>query len=177
MTTGDLINIVLLLLVVRQVRERRQDMRALLLPVVLVGAAAAYYLRSIPTGGNDVALVALCASLGVIMGGLGAALTHLRRDGAGVALARAGWAAASLWVVGVGARMAFAYAAEHGAGPSIGRFSLAHHITGANAWIAALVLMALADVLTRLLVVRLRAARLPGAVSRPESPAVVAVHS
>jgi hypothetical protein len=94
-----------------------------------------------------------------------------------VALARAGWLAAGLWIAGVGARLVFAWAAEHGAGPSIGRFSVAHHITGADAWVAALVIMALADVLTRTLVFRLRAARLAPAVADPSPAFGSAVHA
>jgi hypothetical protein len=47
-------------------------------------------------------------------------------------------------------------------GPALGRFSIAHHVTGSDAWVAALVMMALADVLTRLAVVYLRGRR-PGA--------------
>jgi hypothetical protein len=35
------------------------------------------------------------------------------------------------------------------------RFSIAHHITGSAAWVTALVMMALADVLTRLVVIYL----------------------
>ena len=68
-----------------------------------------------------------------------------------------------MWVAGVGARMAFAFAATHGAGPAIGRFSIAHQITGSGAWVAALVMMALADVLTRLAVVWMRGRRLAAA--------------
>jgi hypothetical protein len=56
--------------------------------------------------------------------------------------------------------MAFVFAATHGAGPAIAAFSIAHHITGPAAWTAALVMMALADVLTRLAVVYLRGRRL-----------------
>jgi hypothetical protein len=56
----------------------------------------------------------------------------------------------------VGARLAFAVAAGNGAGPAIARFSIAHHITGSAAWVAAIVMMALADVLTRLTVIYLR---------------------
>ena len=56
----------------------------------------------------------------------------------------------------MGARLAFAIAAGNGAGPAIARFSVAHHITGSAAWVAALVMMALADVLTRLVVIYLR---------------------
>jgi hypothetical protein len=52
--------------------------------------------------------------------------------------------------------MVFYFAATHGAGPAIAAFSIAHHITGSAAWTAALVMMALADVLTRLVTVYLR---------------------
>jgi len=68
-----------------------------------------------------------------------------------------------MWITGVGARMVFYFAATHGAGPAIARFSIAHHITGSAAWTAALVMMALADVLTRLAVVYLRGRRLTAA--------------
>ena len=65
-----------------------------------------------------------------------------------------------MWIGAVGARLAFAIAAGNGAGPALARFSTAHHITGSAAWEAALVLMALADVLTRLAVIYLRGRRL-----------------
>jgi len=65
-----------------------------------------------------------------------------------------------MWIGGVGARLAFAVAASNGAGPAIARFSVAHHNTGSAAWVAALVMMALADVLTRLAVIYLRGRRL-----------------
>ena len=65
-----------------------------------------------------------------------------------------------MWIGGVGARLAFAVAAGNGAGPAIARFSITHHITGSSAWVAALVMMALADVLTRLVVIWLRGRRL-----------------
>ena len=74
---------------------------------------------------------------------------------------QAGWVAAILWVVGIGARMGFAYASDHGSGPAIARFSAAHSITSADAWVAALVMMALAEVIARLAVLRLRARQLP----------------
>jgi len=38
-------------------------------------------------------------------------------------------------------------------------FSIAHDITSQNAWVAALVLMALAEVISRLFVIRIRGAR------------------
>ena len=72
-------------------------------------------------------------------------------------VARAGVVAAVFWVAGVGARMLFAYSSDHGAGPAIAHFSRTASITGADAWTAALVLMALAEVIARLVVVRVRA--------------------
>ena len=69
--------------------------------------------------------------------------------------------------------MAFAIAASNGAGPAIARFSIAHQITGSAAWVAALIMMALADVLTRLVVIYVRVtpavwpARPAGAVRTP----------
>ena len=126
-----LINALLVLLVVRQIREHQLDLRAL--------------------------------SAGAALGAVGGLATHLRVGGDGRPLGRAGVLAASMWIAGVGARMVFYFAATHGAGPAIARFSVAHHITGPGAWTAALVMMALADVLTRLAVVYLRGRRLtPG---------------
>jgi hypothetical protein len=79
----------------------------------------------------------------------------------------AGWRFAGVRRAGVGGRVgrgpagtAFYFAATHGAGPAIAAFSIAHHITGSAAWTAALVMMALADVLTRLAVVWIRGRRL-----------------
>lgn len=86
-----------------------------------------------------------------------------RRGRDGVALARAGWLAAILWVVGIGARMVFAYSSDHGGGPAIARFSAARSITSGQAWVAALVIMALVEVTTRLVTMRLRGRRLPAA--------------
>jgi hypothetical protein len=71
--------------------------------------------------------------------------------------------------------MAFAVAASNGAGPAIARFSIAHQITGSAAWVAALIMMALADVLTRLVVIYVRGRRLtaaPGALAAPAPAAV-----
>jgi hypothetical protein len=169
--TGYIINAILVLLVVRQIRESRLDLISLVLPVVLVAGAAAYYLRTVPTSGNDITLDLTLAAAGAALGGLCALATRLRRGSDGIALARAGALAAVLWVVGVGARMGFAFSSDHGAGPAIARFSVAHQITGTDAWVAALVMMALAEVSARLVVLRLRARRLPAADAAMRAPA------
>jgi hypothetical protein len=159
-----LINALLILLVVRQIREHQLGLRALAVPVLAV-AAAVMFLHSVPSGGSDIALDGLCVPAGAAMGATGGLATRLRPGAGRRPLGRAGVLAASTWITGVGARMAFYFAATHGAGPAIARFSIAHHITGPAAWTAALVMMALADVLTRLAVVCLRGRRLTGTIT------------
>jgi hypothetical protein len=167
--TDYIINAILVLLVLRQIRENRLDLVSLVLPVVLVGAAAAYYLHSVPVAGSDIALDLTLAAAGAILGVACALTTRMRRGADGVALARAGVAAAILWVVGIGSRMGFALYSSHGGSPAITRFSIAHDITSSAAWVAALVMMALAEVVARTLTLRLRALRLPAAQVRPRA--------
>lgn len=167
--TGYIINTILVLLVVRQMRDNRLDLANLVLPVVLVAAAAAYYLRTVPTAGHDVLLDVTLAATGAVIGALCALATYLRRGPDGTAISRAGLVAGVLWVLGIGARMGFAFYSDHGGGPAIARFSAAHQITSADAWLAALVIMALAEVLARLGILRLRARLLPAAgTAEPE---------
>lgn len=157
MTTTDyLIAAVLILLVVPQIRGTRLSMRNLVLPVVLVAAAAAYYLKSVPTQGHDVQLDIACGIAGAVLGiGCGAA-THFGRDRAGHVIAKAGFTAALLWIIGMAARTGFEYYATHGGAHAVADFSRTNQITGADAWTAALLLMALVQVLSRLVVIRLR---------------------
>jgi hypothetical protein len=166
------INALLVLLVIRQIREHPLDLRSMAIPVLAVGAAAVLFLHSVPLGGSDIALELACVLAGAAMGATGGLATHLRRGPDGRPLGRAGWLAAGMWVGGVGARLAFAVAANNGAGPAIARFSVANHITGPAAWIAALIMMALADVLTRLVIIYLRGRRL--ALSSPAPLARIA---
>jgi hypothetical protein len=164
------INAILVLMVIRQIREHPLDLRSMAPPVLAVGCAAVLFLHSVPTGGSDVVLELLCVSAGAVMGAIGGLATHLRVGTDGRPLGRAGWLAACMWVGGVGARMAFAVAATNGAGPAIARFSIAHQITGSPAWVAALIMMALADVLTRLAIIYLRGRRLAAGTAVARQP-------
>jgi hypothetical protein len=159
--TDYLINLALIGLVFLQIRDRRMDLRSLLIPVVAVALAAKYYLKGIPTGGHDPVLYVVLGGVGLLLGVACALATTVWRDSDGMAHSKAGLAAAILWVVGVGSRLAFEEYSTHGGTPSIVRFSIAHRITGSEAWVAALVLMALAEVISRLVVLRIRGARAP----------------
>jgi hypothetical protein len=159
MTTSEyLINAAFVLLVLRQARERRLDLRSFLVPLVILFLVARQYVHSLPTAGNDLVLVLALASVGLTLGILSGLATRVRAAGDGVALARVGWVAGVLLVAGIGARMVFAFAITHGAEPAVRSFSLSHQI-GAAAWPVALVSMAVFEVVTRLVIVQLRGRR------------------
>jgi hypothetical protein len=102
-----LINALLILLVVRQIREHQLDLRALAVPVLAVAAAALMFLHGVPSSGSDITLDLLCASAGAAMGAIGGLAARLRLGADGRPLGRAGVLAASMWIAGVGARMVF----------------------------------------------------------------------
>ncbi len=151
MTLTDwIIDLALLLIVFRQLREERLTARTLLLPLAIVGWVAHSYLHDIPTAGNDTVLVVLFAAVGVTFGIFGGLLTRVRTAGGQVYI-KATAGAAALWVISMGFRLGFAVWSTHSSGAAhLGHFSAAHDITSSQAWVAALVLMALGEVVVRL---------------------------
>ena len=174
MTTTDyILNAALVLLVVRQMKERRLDLRSALIPLVIVAIVGKNYLHTFPTAGNDLVLIGGLAAVGTTLGVISALVTHVRDGGEQGALSRAGWLAAGLWVLGIGARMGFAFATSHGFGPTVAHFSAVNGITGAAAWTDALVLMALCEVVSRILTLQLRGYRVTHNDAAPSlAPAV-----
>ena len=134
--------------------------RRLLLPVVLVAVAAGVFLNDPPTAGNDLRLELVGVAAGTLLGVVAGLLVRVRVS-AGRVLMTAGAAYAALWVLVIGGRMLFAYGADHWFTQRIGLFSYHHQITGADAWTAAFVGMALAMVLTRVLVTWARSLAAP----------------
>jgi hypothetical protein len=157
--TDYLINIVLIGLVITQIRGSRLDLKTAIRPVIVIAAAAFYYLRGFPTGGNDILLYVILGGIGLVLGVACGATTRVWRADDGFAYAKAGVIAAVLWVVGIGTRLAFEEFSTHGGAKSIVNFSVAHDITSQDAWVAGLVLMALAEAIARLVAVRVRGAR------------------
>ncbi|MEU8790867.1 hypothetical protein [Streptomyces sp. NPDC048643] len=177
MTTSDWItDIALILVVFRQLREGRLDLKSFLIPLGIVAFVAHTYLDSIPTAGNDLMLIGTLMGIGAALGVAGGVYTRIRSAG-GHLLIKAGAVSAILWVVGMGARMGFQLWVEHGGGSDdVARFSVAHHITSDQAWVAAFVLMALTEVVTRLATIFVRSRMTPRAQPAPltgrEAPAV-----
>ena len=161
-TTEYLLNAAFVLLVLRQAKERELDRRSVTVPLILMFFVGAQYLHTLPTSGNDLVLIVLLATVGLTLGVLGGLATRVRAGERGVALARVGWIAGGLLVLGIGARMGFAFAIGHGFESTVRSFSISHQI-GAAAWPVALVLMALIEVGARIAVVQVRGRRLAAA--------------
>ncbi|MFI7336548.1 hypothetical protein ACIBUY_01240 [Streptomyces sp. NPDC050085] len=160
-TTEWITDIALLLVVFRQLREGRLDLRSFLIPLGIVAFVAYSYLDTVPTGGNDLVLIGTLVAVGAALGIAGGVYTRIRALD-GHLLIKAGAVSAALWVLGMGARMAFQLWTEHGGGAgTVARFSITHHITSDQAWVAAFVLMALTEVVTRLATIYLRSRRVP----------------
>ena len=150
----------LVLLVLIQIKERTLTTKALIRPLVIVGIAVISYLHGIPTAGNDLVLVGVLALVGGLIG-LAAGQTLFMRVGSnGEVLARAGWAAAFFWVLGMGGRFVFIYWISHGGQDQIAHFSATHSITSRETWTVALLAMAVFEVAGRTALVAVRRYRL-----------------
>ncbi|WP_033281402.1 hypothetical protein [Streptomyces sp. NRRL F-525] len=167
MTTTDwLIDIALLLIVLRQLREERLTARTILLPLGMIAWAASNYLTDIPTAGNDVLLAVIFAVTGVVLGLAGGLLTRVRHAG-GHVLIKATRSAAALWIISMGFRLGFAVWSTHASGTAhLTSFSAAHDITSGQAWVVALLLMAVGEVVVRLGTIIVRGQLLQARVDR-----------
>lgn len=177
--TDYVIDILLILVIFRQVRPRQLSPRAALLPLALLAVAGITYLRPFTFGGNDLALILILAGAGIVLGAVSSLADRIWRDERRRLMFQAGAVSVLAWVAGMGFRFGFAFYAYHGGGPAVASFSARHVITGADIWTTALVLMAFGQVLARLAglqIRRVRAASLPRAsrhlpMATPESDA------
>jgi hypothetical protein len=158
--TDYIIDSVLVLLVLLQIKERPLTTHTLIRPLIIVSVAVITYLHGIPTAGNDLVLIGTLALLGLTIGLASGQTVLMRRGADGEILARSGWASGFFWVLGMGSRFAFAVWIAHGGAAGIGQFSAQHAITSGEAWTAALLAMAVFEVCGRSLVQATRRHRL-----------------
>ncbi len=154
--TTYILDSVLVLLVLLQIKERPFSYSTMIRPLVTVGIAVVIYLNTIPTGGNDLLLVGVTALTGAIIGIASGQSLIMRRLTDGTVTVRAGWASAIFWVLGMGSRFAFTFWISHSGAHDLVSFSAHHDITSAQAWTVALLAMAVAEVLGRMAVVAAR---------------------
>jgi hypothetical protein len=146
--TDYLLNAALIGLVVLQIRGHKVTIARLLVPVALTIWGASQFLQTVPTAGGDAALEVSLVFAGCCLGALAALATGIYREGEG-AIAKAGTAAAMLWVVGIGARVGFYIWVTHGGQGAVSSFSASVHVTSGAAWAAGFILMAMAEVVSR----------------------------
>ncbi len=154
--TDYLIDSTLVLLVLLQIKERTLTTKSLVRPLVILAIAVSNYFHGIPTAGNDLVLIAVLATFGLSIGIASGQTVRMRPGADGGVLARAGWASAIFWVIGMGSRFAFAVWVSHGGAATVGQFSAQHAITSSQAWTAALLAMAVFEVCGRTLVMAAR---------------------
>jgi len=163
MTTAQwLLNIGLLVFVLgTNLGTRKVSRRRLLLPVALAALAGVLLLSDVPVLGNDVALDFIGAGTGIALGILAGLFMRVQRTAGGAVVSTAGSAYAVLWILVIGGRVAFAEAADGWASGAIRDFSISNHITGADAWTAAFIIMALAMIAARVATTLVRCRTLP----------------
>ena len=135
----------------RNLGTHRVTRATFLVPLAVVAAAGGWFLRDLPTDGHDLDLELIGIAAGLVLGTLAALLTRMHHR-QGRLVVSAGAAFAAVWIATIGGRMLFAQWATHDGARTIGEFSMRHQITGADAWTAAFVLMALTMVAVRLVV-------------------------
>jgi hypothetical protein len=156
MTTLDYaIGLSALALILWNMRRHELTDRSLRRPILVAAGLSLAFLHSVPMAGADGVLVVLGALVGVGCGVVGALATRIERDGATV-FATGTPTAVAVTAGAFLSRLAFAFAATHGLGPAIARFSNEVGIHSQQAWVAALVLMAVADLVVRTLILWLR---------------------
>jgi hypothetical protein len=160
-TTDFIVDILLIVVIFWQLRPQPYTARTAILPLVVLVWAGTHYLHSFDVGGNDLPLMGMLTLVGLALGCASAATTFMWRDDAGRILARVGSYACLSWIAGMGFRFLFAlYASSDRGGREVAEFSRAHDVTGSQAWTTALVCMAFAEVLSRIVILQVRRIRL-----------------
>jgi len=151
------------LIIGTQVGRHSLTLRRFLIPVLVAGVVGFNYLHSVPTAGGALDFEVILTLAGVACGALAGLLMRVERDAqTGRIVTQAGAAFAALWIIVLGGRLAFGWAATNIWQHQVMQFSIQHAITSSAAWTAAFVFMALAMVLTRTAIVAVRAMKVAG---------------
>lgn len=167
-TESYVVDILLIALVLRQLRVRPLTPRSALLPLALIAWAWIEFFQGFSPNRADVVLIIAFVVVGAALGTLSGTSTRVwSRDGQLVC--QAGVVAAASWIVGMGFRLVFEIWSNSTSGTRwIERFSIDHDINSAGAWITALLLMAVAQVVLRVGILQWRRLRVERASSRAD---------
>ena len=132
----------------------------ILRPILLMCVIVPIYLMSPARHGLGLTLELAATAIGIVLGLAVSLLVHVYRSPrTGRPVSRAGVAYAAVWIAVIGARSAFSYGAQHWFGPQLGTW-MAQHMVTVSALTDAILLMAVAMVVTRTLSLGVRASRL-----------------
>jgi len=132
----------------------------ILRPFVTSAVAVAIFMKAFTTTGTGLTLELALAAAGLVLGLAATALmTVYRSPRTHKPVSRAGFGYAALWIVVIGARTAFSYGSVHWFGAQLGHWMTQHAVTTA-AITDALLLMAIAMIVTRTVGLALRARNL-----------------
>jgi xanthosine utilization system XapX-like protein len=116
-------------IVATQVGRREPNVQRLIIPLVIVGVFGFKYLKSFPSGGTALLLVAGGIALGVLFGLLALRMIRVEKDPQTARLVTiAGLAYVGLWTIALLARLGFAFGSTHWFKSNLASFSVQHHV-------------------------------------------------
>jgi hypothetical protein len=129
-------------------------------PLITAILIVPFFVKGVATTGTGLKLELILAAAGLLAGAITAALMRVyRRPETGRPVTRAGFPYALAWTAIAGARVAFSYGSAHWFGVSLHHWMHDHQVTSA-ALTDSLLSMAVAMVLTRVIIMRIRASAL-----------------